>query len=154
MDLFHIFVLIAAVIGGGYYDSITQKHELSGVESRLPLGIIIAYAMGPIQGFLASFAVLAISFLFFPYPLHYVGFTTISLALTFLLVFFFPANAANFGVTALMMAMAYGIISNTFLILFAGYAPFKAARFMVLLALISIFIFIKLNGWKLVLFFS
>ena len=89
MDLFHFLILAAAVIGGGYYDSITQKHELSGVEARLPLGIIIAYAMGPVQGFLVSLAVLAISFVFFPYPLHYVGFTTLSLGLTFLLIFFF-----------------------------------------------------------------
>ncbi|HIK02420.1 TPA: hypothetical protein H1012_01065 [archaeon] len=143
-----ILFFIALIAGGGFFGYFARRFDMGGVELWLPFGIIIAYAVNPLIGFVIAVATMLVSFGFFPYSLHYLVIMAGSLAVAIFATILMPVTAANFIWNAFILAMVYNIISNS-IFLFLGYPIFRALQFIMLSLFLNWVIFWKI-GWQLV----
>ena len=139
--------LIGISVLGGVMTNWMRRFELHGLEPWLPLGIIVTYAMGPMAGFIVAMSIISISFVLFPYPIHWLGLMAVCLAVTFYLARFFPVTEATFFMNAMLLTVIYLIIS-TITTTITGY-PLNRTFKLVMLAFFFCWLIFSRLGWDL-----
>lgn len=149
LQLLFIFALIPACAFLSYW---ARRANLQGFELWLPLSIVFSFGISPWVGFVFAMTVVFISWAAFPYELQGLAIMALCLLPTLLASSLFSVSEANFVQSALLLTLAYNIVSNAaYLVMMGNW--FNALKFFAFSMWVSWLLYSNF-GWQLVTWLS
>jgi|ETN02SMinimDraft_2_1059926.scaffolds.fasta_scaffold111969_1 hypothetical protein len=147
-----IFLLASFVVGGGLLSFWARRSGAHGLEVWLPLAVMLSYAISPIVGIIVSSLILILSFILFPYAIHYLAIMIVCVIGLCFSTLMFPVNAITFVKVAVILTLSYNFASNLIMFII-GHNIIHLIKFALISTLFSWFLYLKF-GWYFVMLFN